>query len=629
MSQRRIITVRKFILIVYDVLSPVLAYAMTLILYYNGRNQIPHYFSDAFLPFSAILLCASPFVSYFFHYWRHMWPYASIEQYLLLVGGSFVNTLILSLSYTLLRHTPFWVPLGLYFNFFVLNLGIVALIRLVYRACQRTMKRMAFAKKHGRQGRSSDGLREIRVLIVGAGEAGRALVSDMNQLQTPRKAVAFVDDNPRKHHYYSMNIPVLGGREKIPQIVDDQEIDEIIVAIPSLPKDKIKDIIKICQSTKVPVKTLPYWFANLSDDGTLLSHVEDVRIEDLLGRPAVDLDLQRVREFLSGKTVLVTGGGGSIGSELSRQIASFSPKKLVLFDIYENNVYDIQQELLRRYGKNLDLEVLIGSIRDRARLDEIFRNYRPDVVFHAAAHKHVPLMEFSPVDAIKNNIYGTYNVADAAGKYGVHSFVLISTDKAVNPTNVMGATKRVAEMVTLSLCERYPETRFTCVRFGNVLGSNGSVIPLFKRQIREDRVVTVTHPEIRRFFMTIPEATRLVLQAGSFAQGGQIFVLDMGEPMYIRDLAEELIRLSGLVPGRDVKIEYCGLRPGEKLVEELKLSNEAVSKTGHSKIFVVQQVRDPESLKREYEQSLRQILGNKEDRLDGFVDSIIRQISAK
>lgn len=626
MITRRKITVRKFILIIYDIVAPLFAFVISLMLYYNGMSQVPNYFKEP-----AKLICFGiailSFISaYICGYWRYMWPYAGVDQYLVLVLGSLINTIGLGVFYYISGRL-FFVPIGYYFNFFVINLGIVCFIRLFYRWYQHYCKKLELIKKFADKNSADKDLSsQTRVLIVGAGEAGRALVSDMNQLHTHRKAVAFVDDNIAKHNYLSMNIPVLGGRNKIPEIVRDYEIDEIIVAIPSLSQDKLKDLIQICKSTKVPVKMIPYWFANQVDDSNILSHVEAVKIEDLLGRPTVDLDLKAVSEFLTNKVILVTGGGGSIGSELSRQIASFSPKKLILFDIYENNVYDIQQELLRRYDKSFDLEVLIGSIRDRDRIEEIFSKYKPEVVFHAAAHKHVPLMEFSPADAIKNNIYGTYNVADIAGKYKVESFVLISTDKAVNPTNVMGATKRIAEMITLSMFQKYKDTRYTCVRFGNVLGSNGSVIPLFKRQINEDRVVTVTHPEMRRFFMTIPEAARLVLQAGSFAQGGQIFVLDMGEPMYIKDLAEELIRLSGLVPEKDVKIEYCGLRPGEKLVEELKLSNEAVSSTEHKKIFVVQQVRDQEKLLDEYDNSLKLLLKNHNPDLDSFVHNIISNI---
>lgn len=621
---KRIITFRKFVLIIYDIFAPLLAYLLSFMVYFNGMQQVPDFYKEHYKVISIGLVSLSFFSSNICGYWRYMWPYAGVDQYLVLVLGSLINTIGLGFFYANYG-VSFFSPIGYYFNFFVINLGIVCFIRLAYRWYQRYCKKVEFRKKFLKNNaNSSDDL--TRVLIVGAGEAGRALVSDMNQLRTHRKAVAFIDDNVAKHNYMSMNIPVLGGRNDIPQIVKDYRIDEIIVAIPSLSQDKVRDIIQICKSTKVPVKMIPYWFANQTDDGPLLSHIEEVKIEDLLGRPTVDLDLAAVSDFLRNKVILVTGGGGSIGSELSRQIATFSPKKLILFDIYENNVYDIQQELLRRYNNKLDLEVLIGSIRDRERLEEIFSKYRPHVVFHAAAHKHVPLMEFSPIDAVKNNIYGTYNVADMAGKYNVDSFVLISTDKAVNPTNVMGATKRIAEIITLSLFQKYQQTRYTCVRFGNVLGSNGSVIPLFKKQINEDRVVTVTHPEIRRFFMTIPEASRLVLQAASFAQGGQIFVLDMGEPMYIKDLAEELIRLSGLVPGKDVKIEYCGLRPGEKLVEELKLSNEAVNNTEHKKIFVVQQVREQEKILDEYDNSLRALLKNNDTKLDEFIHNIISNI---
>ena len=377
----------------------------------------------------------------------------------------------------------------------------------------------------------------------------------------------------------------MGGRDSILDNARKYGITEIIIAIPSASKAEQRKILEICQ--KVPncdLKILPGVYQLVNGDVTV-SKLRHVEIEDLLGREPVQITTEKIGRYVSDKVVLVTGGGGSIGSELCRQIAMCSPKKLIILDIYENSAYSIQQELLRRYGKRLNLHVLIASVRYSKKIDALFRANRPDVVFHAAAHKHVPLMEISPEEAVKNNVFGTYNVACAADRYGAERFVLISTDKAVNPTNVMGATKRVCEMIVQALAQK-SKTKFVAVRFGNVLGSNGSVLPLFKEQIAAGGPVTVTDPEIVRFFMTIPEAVQLVLEAGQMGKGGEIFVLDMGKPVKILDLAENLIKLSGLIPYRDIEIKFTGLRPGEKLYEELLMDEEGVRKTGNRKIFI-------------------------------------------
>lgn len=423
-----------------------------------------------------------------------------------------------------------------------------------------------------------------RLMIVGAGSAASILIKDlMNNKGLHYNVVCFVDDEPSKHNATISGIKVMGTRHDIPHLVLEKDIDEILIAVPSArPKDR-REIIEICNETKCTVKILPSIDQMISDSG-LHESIRNVEIEDLLAREPIVLDNENIDKYIKDKTILVTGGGGSIGSELCRQIMRFSPKKLVVLDIYENNAYDLQMELNYKYPDNKP-DVVIASIRDMDRLEDVFAKYRPYIVFHAAAHKHVPLMEDSPGEAIKNNVFGTYNVTRCADKYGVKRFVMISTDKAVNPTNVMGATKRICEMIVQDM-QRHSKTEFVAVRFGNVLGSNGSVIPLFKRQIAAGGPVTVTDKRITRYFMTIPEAAQLVLQAASYAQGGEIFVLDMGESVRIYDLAINLIKLSGYTPGIDMKIVECGLRPGEKLYEELLMNEEGLTNTSHHKIFI-------------------------------------------
>jgi len=423
-----------------------------------------------------------------------------------------------------------------------------------------------------------------RVLIVGAGDAGRIVINNiLGSDERSCEVVGLIDDDPAKLGKTFLGKKVLGNRNDIIRICEQMEIDKIFLAIPAAYVEDRKDIIDICHKTKCDIKTIP-GLSELLDAPENEKVLRDIKIEDLLERDPVKLDTDGIRETVSGKTVMVTGGGGSIGSELCRQIMRFDPKTLIIVDIYENNAYDIQMELNEKYPKNKPI-VLIASIRDKKRIDEIFSVYRPQLVFHAAAHKHVPLMEVSPREAVKNNVFGTYNLALAADKYGVETFVMISTDKAVNPTNVMGASKRFCEMI-IQCMEKMSKTNFVAVRFGNVLGSNGSVVPLFKRQIENGGPLTLTHRDVTRFFMTIPEAAQLVVQAACFAKGGEIFVLDMGSPVKIYDLAENLIRLSGHTPGEDIKIEITGLRPGEKLYEELLMDTEGLEKTAHNKIFV-------------------------------------------
>lgn len=425
-------------------------------------------------------------------------------------------------------------------------------------------------------------------MIVGAGSAGNLILKEMfENPQLNMYPVGIIDDNEKKLGKSYYNVPVIGTTDDIEKVVQNLDIDEIIFSIAKITRKRKAEIMQTCKKTSCKIKTIPGIY-ELIDGKVGIKNIREVNIEDLLGRESVKIRDAEVLRFLKGKKVLVTGAGGSIGSELCRQISFLNPKELILVDIYENNVYELQQELIRKY-KNLDLKVLIASVRDKNRMEEIFINYQPEIVFHAAAHKHVPLMEDSPCEAIKNNVFGTLNMAELSAKYKVERFVLISTDKAVNPTNIMGATKRCCEMIVQTL-NKNSETEFVAVRFGNVLGSNGSVVPLFKKQIEEGGPVKVTHPEITRFFMTIPEAVSLVLEAGTIARGGEIFVLNMGEPVKILDLAKNLITLSGLEPGIDIKIEFTGLRPGEKLYEEILMDEEGLRDTGKDKIYVGQPI---------------------------------------
>ena len=425
---------------------------------------------------------------------------------------------------------------------------------------------------------------EKRVLIVGAGSAGASI---LREIQTSDKihyhVVGFIDDAPAKQNEFISGVRVLGRVEKIKEIASDKKADLIIIAIPSANAQTIKTLSNICIETKCEVKILPGIY-QLLDGAVSVSRLRDVDVQDLLGRDPVNLNTDEIMDYIQDQVVLVTGGGGSIGSELCRQVAAHNPKQLIILDIYENNAYEIEQELKRKYI-NLNLVTLIASVRDSVKMDDVFKKYQPDIVFHAAAHKHVPLMETSPNEAVKNNILGTYKVVKAADKYGVKRFIQISTDKAVNPTNIMGATKRVCEMIIQAFA-RKSKTQFAAVRFGNVLGSNGSVIPLFKKQSAEGGPVTVTHKDIIRYFMTIPEAVSLVLQAGAYATGGEIFVLDMGEQVRIYDLALKLIKLSGYEPGKDIEIQVTGLRPGEKLYEERLMAEEGLTKTSNNRISI-------------------------------------------
>ena len=438
-----------------------------------------------------------------------------------------------------------------------------------------------------------------RTLIVGAGNAARMILQEIsNSRKDPNSPshtilpVCLVDDDPSKFHTKLMGVDVVGQTKDIPLVCRQYNIELVIFAIPSCTQEERKRIMGYCSESGCRIKTVPYLSQLFLDDNApqIMSQVQDINIEDLLGRPPITFNKKKIREFIYGKVCMVTGGGGSIGAELVRQIAKYYPEQIIIVDIYENNAYDIQQELYIDYGDSLNLVTLIASVRDYNKMEQIFNEYHPQVVFHAAAHKHVPLMEVSPTEAVKNNIFGTLNMVNLAEKYEVEKFVMISTDKAVNPTNVMGATKRCCEMIVQYKSQQNSKTEFVTTRFGNVLGSNGSVIPLFRRQIEAGRPVTVTHPDIIRYFMTIPEAVSLVLEAGAIAKGGEIFVLDMGDPVKITTLAENLIRMYGKTPYRDVEIKFTGLRPGEKLYEELLMDEEGLKKTDNKKIFIGNQI---------------------------------------
>ncbi|MEW8956921.1 polysaccharide biosynthesis protein [Clostridium sp.] len=506
-----------------------------------------------------------------FKLYESLWTIAGLDEFLLGVTGCVVGGIInIFISLGFERRIPLLVT-GVSVVFITMAINGMRICLRVYR------RAMIYAK-------NKESKNFKRVMIVGAGSAAYMVIRDIRRHPEMKyKVVTLIDDSPYKKNTQLAGVKVVGNRNDIEDVVKKENIDLIIIAIPRLSEEERSRIVKICNRTKIRTKIVPGMY-ELIGGKVSLKGIRNVDVKDLLGREPVKLDTNEINNYISNKVVMVTGGGGSIGSELCRQIASFRPKTLIILDIYENNAYEIQQELRRKY-EYLDMHVLIASVRDKNRLDDIYEEYKPQVVFHAAAHKHVPLMEDSPMEAIKNNVLGTLNVAELAKEYQVERFVLISTDKAVNPTNIMGATKRICEMIVQAL-DRESYTEFVAVRFGNVLGSNGSVIPLFKKQIAEGGPITLTHKEITRYFMLIPEAAQLVLQAGAYAKGGEIFVLDMGKPVKIYDLACELIRLSGLEPYNDIDIKITGLRPGEKLYEELLMSEEGLKETSHKKIFI-------------------------------------------
>jgi FlaA1/EpsC-like NDP-sugar epimerase len=550
-----------------------ISYYLALFIRFEG--EIQQDFWGVFLDSFIVLSVLEVVVFFMFGLYKNLWQYAGTRElmqiFLALSAGSVV-------AFSFGAAADMMLPRSVYAIEWLLLFMLLGASRFGGRVLKKA-KRTICGKKEQKR----------RVMIIGAGEAGHMLIKELkNRVELKTEPVVVIDDDKWKQKASINGIPVAGDRTRIVEMAERYHVDEIVIAIPSAGKKDLSDIIQICKETKCRLKTLPGVY-ELMDEEAGVRHIRDVSIEDLLGRDEIILNTEEVAGYLKDEVVLVTGGGGSIGSELCRQISRYSPRKLIVFDIYENNAYDLQNELLQVYKNKIDLEVLIGSVREKERLRQVFARYRPGVVFHAAAHKHVPLMEHNPAEAIKNNVIGTLNTAQCADEFGVKKFVLISTDKAVNPTNIMGATKRMAEMIVQSL-DKVSNTEFAAVRFGNVLGSNGSVIPLFKRQIAAGGPVTVTHPEIIRYFMTIPEAARLVIQAGAMAEGGEIFVLDMGQPVKIVDLAADLIKLSGLVPGEDIKVEFTGLRPGEKLYEELLMAEEGLGKTRNEKIYIAKPI---------------------------------------
>lgn len=518
-------------------------------------------YAPLYIPMTILIFCILRLYSF-------MWSVAGVKEETHIVVACVVASLCQISGMTMLELR---VPRSYYGICFVALTACVTMVRLSYRIGRSL--RSGYGRHKGK-----------RVMIVGAGTSGSMILKEMTtSTYTDGHVVCFVDDDKNKQGKYLNGILIAGDRNDIPSLAKKYDVEEIYVAMPSAPGSETKKILEICRETDCELRILPGIYQLLNGDVSV-SKLRRVEIEDLLGREPIRVNLSQIMGYVSNKVILVTGGGGSIGSELCRQIASHNPKQLIVFDVYENNAYDLQQELKRSYPE-LNLVVLIGSVRNTHRMESVFEKYRPDIVYHAAAHKHVPLMEDSPNEAIKNNVFGTYKTARAADKYGAKRFVLISTDKAVNPTNIMGASKRMCEMV-IQMMDRHSKTEFVAVRFGNVLGSNGSVIPLFKKQIEDGGPITVTHKDIIRYFMTIPEAVSLVLQAGAYAKGGEIFVLNMGEPVRILDLAENLIRLSGYVPYEDINIEFTGLRPGEKLFEEMLMDEEGLQETPNRLIHI-------------------------------------------
>lgn len=531
-------------------------------------------FLDALLRYAPWFTMLTVLIFIPFKLYSSLWEFASVDELL--------HILLAAMAVAVLQFAAIVLNLvDLPLSFPMLNAMFLAVLTVLFRFSYRMAR--SIARRRSRRGV------QARTMLIGAGSAGMQTLREFETSENSKNhVVCIIDDDPQKTGRYLNNVKIVGTRRDIAKAAQDYRVEEIVFAIPAAPTQQRKQILKLCQETGCKLKILP-GISQLANGEVKVQKIRDVDVLDLLGRDSVQVDLSQIAEYLSGKTVLVTGGGGSIGSELCRQIAGHRPKRLVIFDIYENNAYDIQQEL-RRTHPGLELITLIGSVRDTERVNMLFETYRPEIVFHAAAHKHVPLMEDSPNEAIKNNVFGTYHVARAADRYGTKTFVLISTDKAVNPTNVMGASKRICEMIVQTMANR-SATKYVAVRFGNVLGSNGSVIPLFKRQIAEGGPVTVTHPDIIRYFMTIPEAVQLVLQAGAYANRGEIFVLDMGEPVRIDDLARNLIRLSGFTPDEDIEIRYTGLRPGEKLFEEMLMDEEGLRETANKLIHIGQPIR--------------------------------------
>lgn len=556
--------------------------------------------------FTAVFLC--------FRLYDKMWRYADIEDFFYAGIASLTANLVF-MSFTMIIGTDenrLNYGARIYIIMSLLSTFLTFIFRLVYRL-NKIIERKNTSNKNRR-----------RLMIVGGGEGAATVLSELAKSpENEYVPICLVDDDPEKIGRRIGGVKIEGSTYDIPEICEREDIEVILFTISQINLADKKRILDICAKTHLEVKIIPNVYGLIKDGASVTSKIRQVEVEDLLGREPVVFDTEKYGAYITGQTVLVTGGGGSIGSELCRQIAKLSPKKLIILDIYENNAYEIQQELIRQYHEKLNLDTQIASVRDKRKLDYLFSQNKIDVIFHAAAHKHVPLMETTPEEAVKNNVFGTLNLVLLADKYHVKKFVQISTDKAVNPTNIMGATKRICEMIVQTM-DKQSETKFVAVRFGNVLGSNGSVIPLFKEQIQEGGPVTVTHPDIIRFFMTIPEAVSLVLTAGGLAKGGEIFILDMGEPVKILTLAENLIRLSGFKPYEDIPIEFTGLRPGEKLYEEILLNEEGMKKTANKKIFIGKPIElDVEKFHKRLVELKKAALKNDKDGIDKLIAEIV------
>ena len=594
-------------LVLFDIIAIQLAAFLAILTRFEFRiHTIEPLFIDTLVHYAVLNTFCSICIFAAYRMYSTLWSFASIMDFFNVVKAVLISSVFQFIGIHMLA----WpIPR----SFIVLYIGWLGIAAVFPRMMIRILRggRRIPLQTIGKQA--------IPVMLIGAGEAGSIILQEFkNSKFVEKEIVCVIDDDPKKWGTFIHGVPVVGGRRKITQSVVRFGIQEIVLAIPTLKPHERKNIINICQQTGCKMSTLPGIYQLINCD-VKVSMLRDVQIEDLLGREAVRTDLESIMSYVKDQKVMVTGGGGSIGSELCRQIADDQPKQLIIIDNYENAAYELQMKLGRKHPE-LDVIVLIVSVQNRRKIREIFEQYKPDLVFHAAAHKHVPLMEYSPCEAIKNNVFGTMNVASEANRSGVKRMVLISTDKAVRPTNIMGASKRICEMVIQTYNQR-SKTEYVAVRFGNVLGSNGSVVPLFKQQIREGGPVTVTHPDIIRYFMTIPEAVSLVLQAGAYAQGGEIFILDMGEPVKILDLAENMIRLSGLVPGEDIEIKFTGLRPGEKLYEELLIDDDNKKETANKRIFIGQPIKIDEA---EFDEKMKEL-----EKATFSEDENIRQVVKK
>ena len=604
---------RRIVLVILDIMTVCVAGIAPLWIRFElNYRDIPQVYLNSAWDFMIANVVMTLAVFYVFKLYHSLWAFAGTAEVQNILAACILSAILDFAGMKILRYP---IPRSYYFVYALVLTGITTETRFSYRI-MRGMRHKAQNRKNG-----------TRVMIIGAGDAGNTVIKEItNSTYSTMTIKCIIDDDENKWGRFIQGIKIVGGRERIVEYAALYGIDEIFIAIPSADRRTMKALVEICKETSCKLRTLPGIY-QLVNGEVNVSKLRNVDVEDLLGRDPIKVDMESILNYVRGQTIMVTGGGGSIGSELCRQIAGHRPARLIIVDIYENNAYEIQQELKHRYPQ-LDLVVLIASVRNTNRINSIMENYHPDIIYHAAAHKHVPLMEVSPNEAIKNNVFGTWKTAQAAVHNGVKKFVLISTDKAVNPTNIMGASKRICEMI-IQTYNRHYDTEFVAVRFGNVLGSNGSVIPLFKKQIAAGGPVTVTHPDIIRYFMTIPEAVSLVLQAGVYAKGGEIFVLDMGEPVRILDLAENLIRLSGYKVDEDIKIEFTGLRPGEKLYEELLMSEEGLTDTENKLIHVGKPVDFDERLFYVQLNHLKQAVESECDDVRALIQEIVPTYTPK